>query len=180
MGVPIERVRPIVEADNFGWGFAWHQSARGQVTDLHAEPTQQQTGGAGDPGVLDVTYNEHAFSGQFVVGDFTQGESVEQSLSGVGVPAVASIDDGGAGVLSDERGQARLFVADDIGVTCRRWNWRQCVRTRLDENTTSILFILDGLGPNSAVVAESAAAQLSSELQTCWSCVQIASRTITA
>lgn len=68
---------------------------------------------------------------------------------------------------------------DDVGVTCRRWNWRQCVRTRLDENTTSILFILDGLGPNSVEIAESAAAQLSEELQICWPGVEIASRTIT-
>lgn len=36
---------------------------------------------------------------------------------------------------------------DDLGVTCRRWNWRQCVRTRLDEHTTDALFILDALGP---------------------------------
>lgn len=36
---------------------------------------------------------------------------------------------------------------DDLGVTCRRWNWRQCVRTRLDESTRSILFIVDGLAP---------------------------------
>jgi DNA/RNA-binding domain of Phe-tRNA-synthetase-like protein len=36
---------------------------------------------------------------------------------------------------------------DDLGVTCRRWNWRQCVRTRLDERTVNALFILDGLAP---------------------------------
>ena len=36
---------------------------------------------------------------------------------------------------------------DDLGVTCRRWNWRQCVRTRLGEDTSSILFILDALHP---------------------------------
>ena len=36
---------------------------------------------------------------------------------------------------------------DDLGVTCRRWNWRQCVRTRLDASTSSILFIVDGLAP---------------------------------
>ena len=28
-----------------------------------------------------------------------------------------------------------------------RWNWRQCVRTRLDERTVNALFILDGLDP---------------------------------
>ena len=36
---------------------------------------------------------------------------------------------------------------DDLGVTCRRWNWRQCVRTRLTEETTRALFILDALAP---------------------------------
>jgi DNA/RNA-binding domain of Phe-tRNA-synthetase-like protein len=34
---------------------------------------------------------------------------------------------------------------DDRGVTCRRWNWRQCVRTRITGTTTAAVFILDGL-----------------------------------
>jgi DNA/RNA-binding domain of Phe-tRNA-synthetase-like protein len=49
---------------------------------------------------------------------------------------------------------------DDLGVTCRRWNWRQCVRTRLDESTTSILFILDGLGTLDGTRLEDAGAAL--------------------
>lgn len=36
---------------------------------------------------------------------------------------------------------------DDAGVTCRRWNWRQCTRTRLTLSTTRAVFILDALGP---------------------------------
>jgi DNA/RNA-binding domain of Phe-tRNA-synthetase-like protein len=35
---------------------------------------------------------------------------------------------------------------DDAGVTCRRWNWRQCTRTRITAATTRAVFILDGLG----------------------------------
>jgi DNA/RNA-binding domain of Phe-tRNA-synthetase-like protein len=35
---------------------------------------------------------------------------------------------------------------DDAGVTCRRWNWRQCTRTRITVATTRAVFILDGLG----------------------------------
>ncbi len=35
---------------------------------------------------------------------------------------------------------------DDRGVTCRRWNWRQCVRTRITHSTTTAMFVLDGLG----------------------------------
>lgn len=36
---------------------------------------------------------------------------------------------------------------DDDGVTCRRWNWRQCIRTRITTGTTSAVFILDALDP---------------------------------
>jgi DNA/RNA-binding domain of Phe-tRNA-synthetase-like protein len=36
---------------------------------------------------------------------------------------------------------------DDRGVTCRRWNWRQCVRTRITESTKNALFILERLEP---------------------------------
>lgn len=36
---------------------------------------------------------------------------------------------------------------DDAGVTCRRWNWRQGVRTRITEETANALFILERLEP---------------------------------
>lgn len=34
---------------------------------------------------------------------------------------------------------------DDIGVTCRRWNWRQGVRTRIESDTRNMWFILESL-----------------------------------
>jgi DNA/RNA-binding domain of Phe-tRNA-synthetase-like protein len=49
---------------------------------------------------------------------------------------------------------------DDRGVTCRRWNWRQCVRTRLDAATTDVLLILDGLLPLGADALEAAGTAL--------------------
>lgn len=36
---------------------------------------------------------------------------------------------------------------DDRGVTCRRWNWRQTPRTRLDIGTTEMWFVLERLAP---------------------------------
>lgn len=36
---------------------------------------------------------------------------------------------------------------DGLGVTCRRWNWRQGPRTALTDDTTSTLFIMDALDP---------------------------------
>jgi DNA/RNA-binding domain of Phe-tRNA-synthetase-like protein len=34
---------------------------------------------------------------------------------------------------------------DDAGVTCRRWNWRQGVRTRLSIEQTQMWFVLERL-----------------------------------
>ena len=34
---------------------------------------------------------------------------------------------------------------DDKGVTCRRWNWRQGVRTRLSVESSKMWFILESL-----------------------------------
>ncbi|MDY0071632.1 MAG: B3/4 domain-containing protein [Thauera sp.] len=34
---------------------------------------------------------------------------------------------------------------DDLGVTCRRWNWRQGVRTRLNADARHMWFILESL-----------------------------------
>jgi len=42
-----------------------------------------------------------------------------------------------------EKGE--VIWRDDMGVTCRRWNWRQGVRTRLDSNAKQMWFVLESL-----------------------------------
>jgi len=37
--------------------------------------------------------------------------------------------------------------ADERGATCRRWNWRQGLRTRIDATTTRMWFVLERLEP---------------------------------
>lgn len=54
--------------------------------------------------------------------------------------------------------------ADATGVTCRRWNWRQCSRTQLTPGTTRALFIIDALGPDAAANAAAAADDLERRL----------------
>ncbi|MBX9360159.1 B3/4 domain-containing protein [Streptomyces sp. WAC04114] len=49
---------------------------------------------------------------------------------------------------------------DDAGVTCRRWNWRQGPRTRLTEETTSGVFLLESLAPMPVAEVTSAAEEL--------------------
>jgi DNA/RNA-binding domain of Phe-tRNA-synthetase-like protein len=56
-----------------------------------------------------------------------------------------TVVDGESTVATPDPGE--VIWRDDIGVTCRRWNWRQCVRTRLSPETSNVLFIFDALGP---------------------------------
>lgn len=58
-----------------------------------------------------------------------------------------------------------IIWRDDAGVTCRRWNWRQCVRTRLTESTTDALFIIDGLGDDAGERAGATADDLIAHLR---------------
>ena len=53
---------------------------------------------------------------------------------------------------------------DDAGVTCRRWNWRQCTRTRITTGTSSAVFILDALAPLSDDAVHAAADALTDAL----------------
>lgn len=52
-----------------------------------------------------------------------------------GQPAVEPVDPG------------EVIWRDERGVTCRRWNWRQTPRTRLDVTTTDMWFVLERLYP---------------------------------
>lgn len=69
----------------------------------------------------------------------------------VGDEPFDTVADGEYVIAHPEPGE--VVWRDDAGVTCRRWNWRQCLRTRLDENTTNALFIIDCL---TSVVSEDA------------------------
>jgi DNA/RNA-binding domain of Phe-tRNA-synthetase-like protein len=56
-----------------------------------------------------------------------------------------TLKDGQASVESVPAGE--VVWADDLGVTCRRWNWRQGRRTRIDPRTTRAWFVLERLDP---------------------------------
>ena len=69
---------------------------------------------------------------------------------------------------------------DDVGVTCRRWNWRQARRTQLGSGTTSALFILDALEPLSDDALDAAAADLVAHLTRLGPDVRVARRHLSA
>lgn len=58
--------------------------------------------------------------------------------------------------------------ADDEGVTCRRWSWRQGERTRLTDATTRALFIVEAIDPIPAAALDAAAADLASSISAWW------------
>lgn len=70
--------------------------------------------------------------------------------------------------------------ADDAGVTCRRWNWRQCRRTALTASTTRALFILDALDPLTDAELEAAGEELVGHLRALGPDVQVARRLVRA
>jgi len=55
---------------------------------------------------------------------------------------------------------------DDAGVTCRAWNWRQCVRTRITQSTTRAVFILDRLAELGDAELEAAISDMSHHIKT--------------
>ncbi|MEU9884719.1 phenylalanine--tRNA ligase beta subunit-related protein [Sphaerisporangium sp. NPDC051011] len=67
---------------------------------------------------------------------------------------------------------------DDRGVTCRRWNWRQCVRTRITEATTDALFLLERLAPMPADELSAAGDELVARLREITPGVRIESRLV--
>ncbi|GAA2618541.1 phenylalanine--tRNA ligase beta subunit-related protein [Actinomadura fulvescens] len=67
---------------------------------------------------------------------------------------------------------------DDQGVTCRRWNWRQCVRTRVTEDTKNVLFLLERLEPYSLDRLREAGDDLAARLRVISPDVRIQSRLI--
>jgi DNA/RNA-binding domain of Phe-tRNA-synthetase-like protein len=52
----------------------------------------------------------------------------------------------GASVI-EHPAAGEIVWRDDRGVTCRRWNWRQCKRTALDRDSRNLWFIIDRLPP---------------------------------
>jgi DNA/RNA-binding domain of Phe-tRNA-synthetase-like protein len=67
---------------------------------------------------------------------------------------------------------------DDLGVTCRRWNWRQCTRTHITEQTKNALFILERLAPYPLERLRAAGEELAAALRTIPPDVTIATRLV--
>jgi DNA/RNA-binding domain of Phe-tRNA-synthetase-like protein len=70
-----------------------------------------------------------------------------------GQPHVESVDGG------------EVVWRDALGVTCRRWNWRQSARTRLEIDTSDMWFVLERLDPMPLAALEEAGEKLAQALR---------------
>ena len=94
----------------------------------------------------------------------------------VGDEPFATVKDGEPVIEHPEPGE--VVWRDDAGVTCRRWNWRQCTRTHITEQTKNALFILERLEPYPLDRLAAAGAELSALLRTITPDVAIATRLV--
>ena len=47
----------------------------------------------------------------------------------------------------DNPKEGEVIYADDKEVLCRRWNWRECDKTKMTEKTKNVTLVLEGLPP---------------------------------
>lgn len=96
---------------------------------------------------LTDVYNAISVIHQIPLGgeDLTSYVGAPRLLRATGTEPFDTVADGDPVTESPEPGE--VVWCDDIGVTCRRWNWRQACHTQLTEHTTTALFILDALDP---------------------------------
>lgn len=130
---------------------AWHEAYRGfGVNPKRARPSVDALLRRGDlpeiNRVVDV-YNRVSVRFELPIGgeDLDAYDWPARLVRASGGEPFDTVKNGEAVVEHPEPGE--VIWRDDTGVTCRRWNWRQCTRTRITEQTKNALFILERLEP---------------------------------
>ncbi len=81
-----------------------------------------------------------------------------------GTEVFETIQSGVSVMETPEKGE--VIWRDETGVTCRRWNWRQGTRTRIELDTNDMWFVLEALDPMPEAELEAAGEELVLGLKT--------------
>ncbi|GAB3957776.1 B3/4 domain-containing protein [Actinoallomurus acanthiterrae] len=147
------RVADSAAADGVGGGHveAWREAYRGfGVNPKRARPSVDALLRRGDlPEINRVVdaYNTISVRFELPIGgeDLDAYDGPARLVRAGGDERFDTVKNGEAVVEHPDPGE--VIWRDGSGVTCRRWNWRQCTRTRITEDTKNALFILERLEP---------------------------------
>jgi DNA/RNA-binding domain of Phe-tRNA-synthetase-like protein len=56
--------------------------------------------------------------------------------------------------IKENPDEGEIVWTDIKGVTCRKWNWRQCTRTQIVESTKNIYFVIDYIGQDNSIAIQ--------------------------
>ena len=85
------------------------------------------------------------FGAPFGGEDADQYAGVPELCLATGTEEFDTVKDGVPVMERPESGE--VVWQDQRGVTCRRWNWRQCKRTALSDASENLWFVIDRLSP---------------------------------
>mgnify|MGYP001765970420 CR=1 FL=1 len=174
---------PVAELPHIA---AWREAYR----DFGAKPTRTRNSlealtrraEAGLPRVNRLTdlYNAVSVIHQVPVGgeDLAGYRGAARLRRAIGTEEFDTTSSGEAVIEHPDPGE--VVWCDDVGVTCRLWNWRQGRRTQLTAETTTALFIFDALGPMTDAELGAAADDLVTHLRGLGADVRVATRLITS
>ncbi|WP_024303014.1 B3/4 domain-containing protein [Pseudogulbenkiania sp. MAI-1] len=137
------------EAHLLAWADAFRKfGAKPQRTPCSAEALRKRVlRDGGMPSIDPVVDLYNAISIQYAVPvggeNFAAYVGAPRLVIADGTERFDTMKDGALAHESPEAGE--VVWRDDVGVTCRRWNWRQGVRTRLGSEAKLMWFILESL-----------------------------------
>jgi len=159
-------------ADSPDWAAAhldaWREAYRGfgakpQRTPCSAEALRkraQRDGGLPPINRMVDLYNALSVRWAVPIGgeDLAAYEGPPRLVRATGDEIFETLSNGEAVVEHPDPGE--VVWRDDRGVTCRRWNWRQGPRTRLDLPTTEMWFVIERLEPMPIAALEAVGREL--------------------
>lgn len=66
----------------------------------------------------------------------------------------------------DHPKEGEVVYTDDKEVLCRRWNWRECDKSKMTEQTKNVALVVDGLAPTTKGNVQAVVAELSQLVET--------------
>jgi DNA/RNA-binding domain of Phe-tRNA-synthetase-like protein len=177
----LEGPTPWAAAHLESWRAAYRAfGAKPQRTPCSAEALRKRAGALPAVNRLVDAYNALSLRYAVPIGgeDLDAYAGSPRLIMAKGGEPFATICDGAAANEPVDPGE--VVWRDDAGVTCRRWNWRQSVRTRLEPHSTAMWFVLERLEPMPLDALQEAGAALITEIRALAPAAEVSTRLLRA